>query len=124
MSIDKFFNRTYERNHYNCAHFVCEVWKDLTGQDISGSMSGFLVPMKERHALPTLRRYFERLEGPRSPCIVLMQRPRYAPHVGIYLRGRVLHIQEHGVEFQPIDVATIGFTQIGYYNVKNSRSSS
>lgn len=121
MSLDRFFNRTYSAQTYNCAHFVCEVWKETQGQDISGPLSGFLRPAKLRKVRASIRHQFERLDGPRSPCIVLMQRPGYAPHVGMFIRGRVFHIQRSGVQFQPIDVAAIGFTQVRFYNVKNNR---
>jgi len=115
MSIDQFFHRKYNINSYNCAHFVCEVWESLTGESIAHKLAGVLKPPKDRVVGFDLRRQFKRLAGPESPCLTLMQRAKNAPHVGIYLRGRVFHIQETGVEFQPIDVAKRGFDKIGFY---------
>ena len=114
-SIDVFFHRKYDRNSYNCAHFVCEVWQSLTGESIAHKLAGLLEAPKDRRASFDLRRQFKRLERPESPCLALMQRRGSAPHVGLFLRGRVLHIHEMGVEFQPIDVASRGFEKIGFY---------
>lgn len=115
MSIDVFYHRKYNKNTYNCAHFVCEVWKHLTGQCMSSRVPGLLTPAADRHVSFGMMRGLERLAGPRSPCIVVMTRPRFPPHVGIFLNGRVFHIQETGVEYQPIEIASIGFKTLGYY---------
>lgn len=114
MSIDRYFNRRYNAANYNCAHFVCEVWKGLTGVDIAHKFAGLMMPVADTR---TLRNgfSFERLAGPENPCIVLMQRPRYPSHVGIFIRGRIFHLKESGVEFQPIEIASIGFTKMRYY---------
>lgn len=115
MTIDAYLNRTYNRKTYNCAHLVCEVWKDLTGDDISVALRGFLNGRGEGRAVLSDLRKFKRLTAPQSPCIVLFHANRQAPHVGIFLRGRVLHIQPRGVEFQPLDVVSLGFKRIGFY---------
>jgi hypothetical protein len=115
VSIDAFFHRKYNRQTYNCAHFVCDVWESLTGESLAHKLGGLLRPPKTRHASFDLRRQFKRLEAPESPCVVLMQRRGSQPHVGIFVRGRVLHIHEMGVEFQPTDVASRGFEKIGFY---------
>jgi hypothetical protein len=44
-----------------------------------------------------------------------MQRPKTPPHIGVFLRGKVLHLKESGAEFQPLDVASFGFTKMGFY---------
>lgn len=115
MSIDRFLGRKYNKQAYNCAHLVAEVWQAETGIDIAHKLAGFLRPPRERSVAFELRRAFRRLEAPQSPCIVLMTRPHSVPHVGIYLRGKVLHIHEVGVEYQPIDVATRGFNTVRFY---------
>lgn len=117
MSIDAFYHRKYDAKTYNCAHFVCEVWRSITGNDIAHKLAGFMLPPSERFVRVSLRHEFKRLTAPLSPCIVLMQQRRQAPHVGLYLRGRVFHITDKGVQFQPIEVATVGFKTIGFYNV-------
>lgn len=115
MSIDGFFHKRYNRQSYNCAHFVCEVWKHVTGAAIDHTFEGFLHPPSARRVDPALRRAFVRLSQPMSPCIVLMQRAKSPPHAGVYLKGRVLHIHENGVEYQPVDVASRGFDRVRFY---------
>jgi len=114
-SIDKFFHKKYNINTYNCAHFVCEVWEYLTGEPIAHKLTGILRPQKEREVGLQLRRQFKRITAPETPCLALMQRRGSAPHVGIFLRGRIFHIKELGVEFQPVEVASFGFDKIGFY---------
>jgi hypothetical protein len=115
MSIDGFFHRKYNANTYNCAHFVCEVWESLTGQSLADRVEGLLRPRAERHVSFAMLRRLQRLERPISPCVVVMTRPRSAPHVGIYLDGRILHIEKEGVTYQPIEIASLGFKTMGYY---------
>ena len=116
MTFDDYFDRVYNSEHYNCAHFVCEVWKDETSQDISVNLQGFLRAPKERKALLPQLRAFKRILQPQSPCIVLFQALREAPHVGIYLRGRVLHISsKQGVRFDLLECASIGAKKIGFF---------
>jgi len=114
MTIDHFFGREYSET-YNCASFACDVWEHLTGTNIQSEMDGFLKPITDRTVPLNLRKSFIKLSKPKSPCLVLMHRPRTPPHVGIYFEGRVLHIQENGVAYQPADVASFGFTKVRYY---------
>lgn len=124
MSVDSFLSRIYDRDTYNCAHLAAEVWAFETGDDIAPILTGVLAPAVERRAEWSLRRDLAALSRPTSPCIVLMRRPRTAPHVGVYLRGRVLHITERGVQFAPLEIATLGFKVIGFYGQRNSNDKS
>lgn len=114
-SIDVFFHKKYNKDTYNCAHFASEVWEYLCNESISKSLGNFLLPFNQRTADMSLRHSFKKLKEPESPCIVLMQRHRCNAHVGVYVRGKVLHIQEHGVEFLPLNLVAIGFDKIGFY---------
>lgn len=115
-SVDAYFSRIYNSRTYNCAHFVCEVWKDETGQDITANLAGYLCGPGERRAIKAQRRAFRRLATPQSPCVVLFQGLRSAPHVGIYIRGRVLHISsKQGVRFDDLKSASIGAKKVGFF---------
>jgi len=115
MSIDKFLKKKYDKDSYNCAHLVCDVWEDITGESIRHKLTGFLRPYNERTAEWATFRQLSRLDAPESPCIVLMQRFHTSPHVGIFVRDRVLHIDEIGVKFQPLEVATRYFQRVRFY---------
>lgn len=115
MSVDVYLDRVYDRKSYNCGHFVADVWRDLTGQDIYEAVSGLAQPTGKGRAVLKQLRAFARLREPVSPCIVLLSPPRGLTHVGVYLRGRVLHITESGVGFDHIDVAAVGFNTVRFY---------
>lgn len=116
MNVDIYFGRRYDSTSYNCGHFVCDVWRDITGQDIRAPMGGFLAGPGKRQAIRADLKVFKRLEGPSSPSIVLFQGFRQPPHVGIYWRGRVLHIsKEYGVRFDRIEFAGAGAKKTSFY---------
>lgn len=103
ISIDGFLGRVYEPG-YKCLHFASDVWHYLTGVDIRSRLLGGHIAS------------FRREERPVDPCIVLMQSRGVIPHVGVYYRGRVLHLTELGVQYQPVEIATLGFKTIRFYS--------
>lgn len=115
-SVDPFYARKYHEKNYNCLHFSAEVWKALTGQDILELLAAFLQDASTAKRLAY--RVFEEVETPVDPCFVVMQRPKVTPHLGVYLRGRVLHINPHSVEFQPVKVAARSFTTVRFYKCR------
>lgn len=115
MNIDQFFNKKYHKDNYNCAHFVADVWQELTGKCIDEALRCFLMPVKDRQVPIDLRRSFKRLSCPQEPCIVLMRRPKDDPHVGIFFDGKVMQITESGVSFLIVPVATATFKKVDYY---------
>lgn len=115
MSVDVYFDRRYKRSEYNCLAFASEVWKDLTGQDIATPLAELLAGGRVSRAQG---QGFVRRDNLTDPCLVLMQRRRATPHVGVYVRGRVLHITESGVEYQPLDVVSRAFTSTRFYQCK------
>ena len=115
MSIDIFLEKQYNEDSYNCAHFVTEVWKELTGEDISSKMDGFLLPPSDRYTRLEKRKAFRRIENPLTPCIVLLQGRKQTPHVGIFFKRRVLHITKRGVQYMPLEIARVGFKSVRFY---------
>ena len=118
--FDDYFNRVYNRDTYNCAHLVCEAWEDITGNNISEAFKGFLQPASERTAELSVHNLLKRSRELVDPCIVLMTHPNVAPHVGIYTKGKVLHIREIGVHYQPLNMATFGYTNRRFYTCKTT----
>jgi hypothetical protein len=116
-SIDPLLNRT-PKPSYNCLDFVTEAWSHLVGD--TGVMERLAALNAGIHAedgrvvLSTVRG-FARLPQPSSPCFVVMQRSKTQPHIGIFYNGRILHMIENGVEYQPLPVVRRYFTKIGFY---------
>lgn len=100
---------------YNCAHFVADAWERETGHDIRPILVGFLAPARERRALPHVAHDMRRIPAPASPCIVLFRRVKATPHVGLFVRGRVLHLTEQGPIRQLLSVASIGYSSVRFY---------
>lgn len=116
-SVDEFLLRKY-RPDYTCLEFAADVWEAHTGTNIMALLKSFHTPVNDVKARrQSLRLGFE-LATPEDPCIVVMQRPKVTPHIGIYLRGRVLHLQPSGAEFQPVDVAARHFTRTKFYQCR------
>ncbi len=118
-SIDPLLDRKFDRNHYQCAHFVTEAWKYLVGGDLQPALCGLLRPVKDKVVDPTqIRNHMERLRKPVSPCVVFFFKHGISPHVGLYWKKRVLHLTEAGVRYHDIDIAGIGFTGKMFYKCK------
>jgi hypothetical protein len=114
--IDEFLLRRFDIRKYNCWDLTREVWLRLTGKDLgSPELIHFTRgEMDEVVDAWTDLRYRE-IEAPQSPCIVLMLRRGYMPHIGVYYNNRVIHIKRSGAQYQPIEVASLGFDKVRYY---------
>lgn len=120
MSLDDLLARTYHRRDYHCVHFARDVWLELTGEDLTGRLGPLLDGPLQRGRLrgASARRSlasFQRLDGPASPCIALMQRPHSTPHFGVYFDGGIMHLHGLGAEYHEPDVAMRGFREVSYY---------
>jgi hypothetical protein len=114
--IDEFLLKRFHIRTYNCWDLTREVWLRLTGQDLGlPELTHYT-----RHEMDdvveawTDLRYRE-IEAPQSPCIVLMLRKGYMPHVGVFYNRRVIHIKRSGAQYQPIEIASLGFDRVRYY---------
>jgi hypothetical protein len=54
-------------------------------------------------------------DAPVDPCIVLMLRKRLEPHIGIYYRGRVLHLNRQGAQYADFGHVTAPYTTVQFY---------
>lgn len=114
-TIDGYYSRMFSREKYNCLHFTREVWNDATGEDLGERLKSLFAGIAARRVSRKHARAFKKLAVPTDPCLVLMQRKNSDPHVGIFIRGSVLHLTEIGVEYQPVNVASRGFTSVRFY---------
>lgn len=121
IRVDDYLGREYNIKTYNCWHFVCDVWRDHTGLDLSE----FAVRPENRKALMNAglelaksdcHGRLKRQPELQDPCLVYFSRPGVLSHMGVYVRGRLLHIQERiNVCHQPLDQVAMGYTEIRYY---------
>lgn len=104
-SIDPFLGRVKSRD-YNCADFAAEVWEYLTGEQARYLVEDWHIESRSR---------LQRINSPANPCIIIMYAKRIVPHVGIFVRGKVLHLTDVGVEFQPVYTATRSYRNHRFY---------
>lgn len=118
MSVDKYLGAMYVDRTYTCLHFANDVWRQETGFELNAELFAYL---NGGAANVGMRKSFERLSEPVSPCIVVFKpKGDGETHIGVYLRGRVLHLLRQGVQFQPIDIAAVGFKSFRFYNVQQT----
>ena len=116
IDIESYFYRQYHSTKYNCLHFAREVWRDVACVDIMDSLS-CLFQAETKHPKLSHFKAFKKLDNPQDPCLVLLTRPRFATaHIGIYIGGKILHIHERGVEFQPLEIVQLGFKTVRFYS--------
>jgi hypothetical protein len=103
FTVDAYLLRRFDMKSYNCWHLAKDAWYDLTDERIqSRDIDNFV-----------------KLEFPKSPCLYLMRKPDVVPHVGIFYKGRVLHLHPiRGACYEPPFLAAIGFIQTTYYVTK------
>jgi hypothetical protein len=115
FTTDHFMDRRMKGDAYNCAHFAEEVWLALTGECLSDRAGHLLRTGVQPDLRASEVSKFEKLPAPVDPSLVVMRRRGASPHVGVYTRGKVLHLQHSGVEFMELEVATRGFSKVSFY---------
>ena len=113
MSLDRFLTRR-RRPDYWCGDLARDVWLELSGNDLNRAVADLLA----RDAVGRLRRRhvaaFREHSGPVDPCLVVMQRPRHPLHIGVYVRGSVIHLTTNGARYQPLKLATQMFKTVRF----------
>ena len=86
--LDEFLDKQFDFNSYTCADFVVEVWRFLTGEDLTECKDEFTLRTQRMNLLS--RR--EKLDEPVEPCLVLISRENETPHVGVYYDAKLIHL--------------------------------
>lgn len=116
MNVDQLFDKEYNLHHYNCVHFLRDAWHFITGENIEDSVNTILRPVcKEKGFEMRLKNDFIRISKPVTPCIIVLHRAKCAPHVGIWINGKILHLAKTGVELMPLEIVGIGFDRHRFY---------
>lgn len=113
--VDRFLQKEFSYRDYNCFHFVRDVWLELTGNDLGDQTPQSPgVDTYNQKALLVANTLLA-LAMPEDPSIVLLQRDRLEPHVGVFYKGRVLHLNRKGAYYMPLSQVTPGYTTVGFY---------
>lgn len=122
MNFDKYFDKVYDDSKYNCAHFACEVWKDLTGDDLSRPLTGALEGWGMRRLRAHTLKVLKPLRAPQAPCLALFQAGHRNPHVGIFIDNKILHLTENGVNWSSVENVMLSFNRVRFYNVEKNNN--
>lgn len=109
------YAQTYDDNNYNCLHFAVDVYRDLTGNDMTKQVSGLLTGKKQRHVDIEKLKQFKLLDAPTDPCLAVMHSE--VLHVGIYHKSKIIHITESGIQNIATHFAEIRHGRIKYYAI-------
>lgn len=111
--MDFLLDRVYDRETYNCLHFAADAWELLTGD---GRLHQVKEDELEVGRLPALFRGMRRLPGPSVvPSIVLMETLEGDAHIAVCVRGRMLHINESGASFFPVEAQATLYRNMRFY---------
>ena len=113
--VDDFLTRRRGPD-YNCLDLTCEVWRSETGEDISEILGSDLTQIGRHLGVRNSgARRFRKIASPISPCLVVMHGQRGAFHIGVFLRGRVLHLRSDTPEWMEVEVASRGHKRTAFY---------
>lgn len=99
---------TYDANKYCCEHFLIDAYKHYRQMDLSPKLltRGFFCAQNLRQFVPVIE--------PSQYTIVLF-RDKNKAHVGLWIDGRILHLEPHGVVWQPLDYIKRDFDRVVFY---------
>ena len=100
----------YDAQSYCCEHFLIDAYRHYTGIDLSPKLltSGFFNALNLRQFAP--------VDKPNQHTIVLF-RTRGKAHVGLWVDGRVLHLEPQGVVWQPLEYIKRDFDRVAFYEL-------
>lgn len=115
VDVDKYLAKSFDLAHYNCWHLLREVWLELTGVDLGDRTPERITTNSLMRRFDTDVPTFQELAAPEDPSMVLMLRRGVIPHVGVYLRGRVLQMTSTGASYMLPEQACLGFDRVRYF---------
>ena len=115
FSVDKYLANSFRHRTYNCFDFVRDIWLELTGTDLGRQTpEESSISVYTEKALKVANTLIK-LDSCEDPCIVLFQRARLEPHVGVYHKGKVLHLSRSGAYYIALDQVSAGYTNVSFY---------
>jgi hypothetical protein len=106
-SVDEYHSWQYDDHDCHCYHLVRAIWLDLTGADIGDRTPSPDTALRRHRAFRSGVKQFQAVAARTDPSIVYME-PNFRgglPHVGVYLRGKIAHLNRSGFHHQaPADI--------------------
>lgn len=120
FEVDNYLKKKFDILNYNCWHFVRDVWFELTGEMLydytPARPTKHDMHMAAEDAIYKFLQVNSIAAWPKhQPLIVLMKRRVDTPHVGVFYKGKVLHLTPEGARYLPLDVSTVGYEKITFY---------
>lgn len=118
MRIEPYLAWRWHPKRCHCWHLARAAWLELTGIDLGArepeSMAADALRAHfEREALD-----FERIDRPLSPCLVLMLNPGAVPHVGVFIRGRILQMERTGPSYALAGPSLSRWAEVRFYRCR------
>lgn len=108
--IDDIDSIKYDKENYNCVHFLIDIYKHYNNVDLAPSLlidNQFKAPLLRNFKPTTLKNN-----------VIVLFRSRNENHVGLFIDNRVIHLTEHGVRCQLLAIAKSSFQRVEYYEKK------
>lgn len=115
LDLSKYRDVKYDDADYNCLHFACSVYRDLTGIDLSSDVTELCQSRRHRHVCPDKLSRFVLIDNPKTPCIAVMRSP-VSVHCGVYINGAIVHLDETGIKSQQPHIAKHQYQSVKYYD--------
>ena len=68
LQVDHLMAKIYNRDTYNCAHFVVDIFRSNYTEEIAETLACFLLPENKRYADKNIRKAFMRITTPPAFC--------------------------------------------------------
>lgn len=114
MSIDVLLDREYDRQSYNCLHYAGDCWLHLTGDDRLSKVRES--SLAEQGLISVFRGMVRTVQATVAPSIALMETLDGQLHIGICWRRRLLHINEDGCQFLPVEALSAIYKNLRFYS--------
>lgn len=114
LDLKKYSDTKYDEADYNCLHFACDIYQDLTGLSLSLDVIDLCTARNLRRICPDKLRRFVLIDTPINACIAVMRSP-LAVHCGIYTNGSIIHLDTDGIKSQQPHIAQRHYKSVKYY---------
>ena len=118
MTLDELITKQYDKDTYNCAHFVCDVWRVWYGDQLAHTLECFLLSHYDRYADPSIRRQFKLLKNGdwfEKGDIAVLHQTKGNPHVAVFSQEGFMQITKYGVNILNWDMLQLGFHRSKVY---------